>query len=158
MVYQSPTNYIGALRTQLAACAAWTTAVGAGNETARIHFPVSNPTVDALPHAVLVQLDGNLTRYAEGASGLASGLLEVDLYVGATTNGGTPYLAGDLETLADNLIQQLLFQTQVIPFAGTSSRTMARDPTVGSFPTDDVSAPAAYRTITLRLPFGLFAA
>lgn len=158
MVWQSPTSYISALQAQLAACAAWTAAVGAGNETARIHFPVANPIADALPLAVLIQTEGVFTRYVEGGGALQSGSLEIDLYLPVTTNGGTTtYQAGDAETLADAIIRQLLLQTPIIPFQASSARAMARDPTVGSLPSDTAGAPAAYRTISLRLPFGLTA-
>lgn len=161
MVWQSPPAFVAALRTQLAACAAWTAAVGAGNETASIHFPVANPgglagTPDTLPLAVIVQGEDTFTRYVEGGGSLPGGSLEVDLYLPVTTNGGaTPYQAGDAETLASALIRQLMLQTPIIPFLGTGARAMARDPTPGSLPSDVAGAPSAYRTISLRLPYGL---
>lgn len=163
MVWQSPPTFVAALQAQLAACAAWTAAVGAGNETARIHFPVANPggtlaTADALPLAVLIQGEDTFTRYVEGGGSLPGGSLEIDLYLPVTTNGGaTTYQAGDAETLASTLIRQLMLQTPIIPFIGTGARAMARDPTVGSLPGDVAGAPTAYRTISIRLPYGLTA-
>jgi hypothetical protein len=160
MTWVSPTAFIAQLRTQLAACAAWTAAVGAGNETARIHFPTANlggqtGTPDPLPLAVLVQTEESFPRYAEGAGGIVSGQLEVDLYLPATTaNTLVAWSVGDVEALASNLVRQLLLQPAVIPFTGAPARAMARDPNSAALARDDAGTPAAFRTITLRLPYG----
>lgn len=152
---------VAQLRTELVACASWTVAVGAGNESARVHFPVSNPAgtisgvPDPLPHILIVQTDAAFQRYAEGGGGLPRGTLEIDLYLPATANGGTVYTAAQAETLADALIRDLMSQPAGIPFLGELSRSLASDPTPGEYAADAAATPSAYRTVRIRIPYGL---
>lgn len=156
----SPPGMIAQLRTQIAACPTWTTMVGAGNETARIHYPQANPggdnaTADPVPLAVLQQNPQTSTRYAEGANGLLSGQLSITIMVPAyaTTLYPSPYTAGQLETYAQALVKDLLGQTAGIPFTGATFDD-AREPQPGTAETTTNTATHAFRSIKITLPYG----
>jgi hypothetical protein len=153
-----------ALRADLAACALWISEVNnAGQESAHIHYPTCNPAgaqgaVDPLPAILITQDDGDIESVAEGGGMIVSGLrLDVDIYLAASTVGGTPRDVGYVEAFAATLIQQLLArQPRILPYRGRQTFGKASDPTPGAWAADDAgtSHPCAFRHIKLSLSFG----
>lgn len=160
-MWSNPPAYISALRTQLAACASWVAWVTAPLASTNVHFPVANPagangttaTKDALPLAVLFEGQAEFAAFAPAASPLRSGVLEIDLLGPVSTGSKT---VGELETLAAALISELHAQWPgSIPFLPGASFQAAREPDPGARASDTSANPQAYRSVRIRLPYGL---
>lgn len=103
MSLTNPPAIITQLSTQLQACASWT---AAGLST-NVWYP-SAPEGTAGPFAVLGFDSQRFTKYAEGAEPVRSGDLFVTIWKADT--------AGNLETLAGDLINDLMTADTGIPF------------------------------------------
>lgn len=107
-------SIITKLGEHLVACASWSP--GASG----LWYPEA-PASTSGTHAVLVPASMQRTRYAEGANGLLGGTLWILLYVVGTES------LGDAETLAGNLVNELMAQHTGIPFRSITYE-LAGDP------------------------------
>lgn len=154
--------FVDQLRTELVACALWISEVNsAGQESAHVHYPKVNlsgtqGTADPLPVALLSQTNLGFSPYAEGAGGVPTGItLQLDLFLPATANGGTPRTAAYLESYAQTLLQQIFSrQPRIIPYNGPASFEEASDPSPGQWAADKPSHAAAYHHLRIRIPCG----
>jgi len=126
---------------QLAACAAWTTAVGSGNESARIHYPSVAWSSATLPCAVISEDQRGSRIYATNAQGLRSGMLKVEVYSAGTV--------GAVEQLGQALLEQLLAQQSGIVFR-TGYVGLCGDATIA-----EIAAQNEVRAIEINIEYGL---
>lgn len=155
--------FVAQLRTDVASCAIWISEVNsAGQEAARLHYPRLNlsggqgSTADPLPAGLISQKSGGMGDVAEGAGGVITGLvLELDLYLPATTHGGTPRTTGYVESFVITLCRQLkAIQPRILPFNGAMTWEESSDPTPGAWAGDKASHPTAFHHIKIRIPCG----
>ncbi len=148
------------LRTQLGSSATWTTLVGAGNVSSRVHFPSFNPagvrdTADAIPAVLLMRPQAGRRKWIEGAAGLMSGSLAMMFYFPAITVGAvTGYSAGQIEQLIETICGELIAQTSGIPFRDEATIEEASDPTGGEIAANTEADPTAYRSCLATIPYG----
>ncbi len=95
MAWTNPTAVITQLRTQLEACASWSTAGGA---TAKIHYP-KGTAADGFPCAVLAEESQSHTKFAYGMAAVKGGQLSINLADTTST--------GEVETLARAIANEI---------------------------------------------------
>ncbi len=89
MAWANPPAFIDQLRTQLNACAAWTTA---GGVLANIHYPLGDAADTSYPAAVLAEENVSYAKLFHGLAPIPSGELTINLYT-QTSIGETEILA-----------------------------------------------------------------
>lgn len=153
MSWDNPPAAVSALRDMIVACAS---AVSAGLVQANFHYPTlalgsdDTTTPDARPMCVIAEDDSHRTPYAEpGVAGLPGGLLFATLY-------SDDLSTGEIEELADNIVNELLLSVSGLPNI-SASRQRASEPTPGQLAADDTAgnSTAAYSGITISITYGL---
>ena len=110
MTLTNPPPIITQLSTQLQACAAWSSASLSTN----VWYPDA-PEDTAGPYVVLGFGRQTFTKYAEGAAPVRSGELFFTIWKADTV--------GNLETLAQSIIAQVMTQDTGIPFRDADGMT-----------------------------------
>lgn len=155
--------FVDQLRTDLVSLAAIISEINdAGHESDHVHYPRINlsgeqgGTPDALPAFLLGQTNGGISAPAEGAPGLPTGMaLTIDVYLPATSNGGTARTLGYTETFCQTIVTQLVTKyPRIIPFSGPATFEEGSDPTPGAFAGDESGRPTAFHHIRIRIPCG----
>lgn len=154
--------FVDQLRTDLVALAVIIAEINsAGNEAARFHYPRINLSgeqgdPDAVPAFLLGQTAGGIGSPAEGAPGIPTGMaLTVDIYLPATSNGGTARTLGYTEKFAQTVATALFTRyPRIIPFSGPATFEEGSDPTPGAFAGDQSGRPCAFHHIRIRIPCG----
>jgi hypothetical protein len=159
----APPLFISQLRTQLAGCASWISAVGSANALSRIHYPAINvgntkgSAPDKIPAALLTRTAGGKQRWAAGAGGLGNGVLEIDFYFPAVQTAAQPdpYTVGRLEALVEAIVGELTTQEVGIPFNDNATWTEASNPTNEAIAAHSDQNPAAFRHCRAILPYSI---
>lgn len=161
MVWETTTPaFVAQMRTQLGLSTSWVAAIAPALYTARAHFPSFNPggmreTVDALPAVLICRPKNARKKWIEGASGLIAGSIDLIFYFPALTEGIVPgYKAGQIETLIETIVGELIAQPSGIPFTDDATIGAASDPTDPEIAADTAAAPAAFRTCLVTMPYG----
>ncbi len=159
----TPPVFIGQMRIQVAQCASWITACGdATIGLGRLHYPSldfrgEKGAPDQVVAGLITRTEAGRRRWLEGAGGLVSGSLDLDVYVPALTSGlyAKAYTVGQLEDFADTLIQELLTQRTGIPFRDIPKMSEASNPTNAEIAAHSDDTPSAFRWIRITMPYGL---
>lgn len=134
--WTDPPAIITQLRTQLVACASWSTGINAVNYP---ELPVLSGAT--FPLALLSEGSRTFDTYADGAAPLAGGMLQVVIHSTGTI--------GVTEALGRTILSELLAQWSGIPFR-PGDCGLSSDPSPAK-----VAGGSSYRTITLNLAWGL---
>lgn len=147
MSLTNPTAVVTALANKLAACAAWTTEVGAGNESARIWYPLVSGSATKT-HALIEVEETTFTRIAEGARSYPSGTAAYVIYRDASTA-----TTGTTEALAEDLCEQLMALETGL-YLTSASHSVSAVPDQAEEAAENAGAPGTY-TIVIDITFGL---